>query len=151
MAAQTATFQLLASILAPFVVIHTSVDLAKKALKAAPAALARHGPTVVGLACIPLLPLVDHPIEHGALRCGGRGGVCAPSDAASPPLQPLRVCSTASGRAPEAQRKTRSTPDASAGHALRIARVMLSRLSESQSVEAKFARSFTSRSRTIGA
>ena len=34
-AAQTATFQLLASILAPFVVIHTSVDVAKKALAAA--------------------------------------------------------------------------------------------------------------------
>jgi len=71
-AAQTATFQLLASILAPFVVIHTSVDLAKKALASAPATLARHGPTVVGLACIPLLPLVDHPIEHGALRRGSR-------------------------------------------------------------------------------
>ena len=135
-ATQTATFQLLASILAPFVVIHTSVDLAKKALKSAPAALARHGPTVVGLACIPLLPLVDHPIEHGAPRCGGRGGACAPSDAAeSRPPQPLRVCSTASGRAPAAQRKTRSTPDA-AGPALHIARIMLSRrLSESQSVD----------------
>ena len=65
-AAQTATFQLLASILAPFAVIHTSVGLAKKALASAPAALARHGPTAIGLACIPLLPLVDHPIEHGA-------------------------------------------------------------------------------------
>ena len=72
-AAQTATFQLLASILAPFVVIHTSVDLAKKALASAPATLARHGPTVVGLACIPLLPLVDHPIEHGAAQRRLRG------------------------------------------------------------------------------
>ena len=64
MAVQTATFQLLASIAAPFVAIHTTVDVAKKAM--ANTRLARHGPSAAGLALIPLLPLVDHPIEHGA-------------------------------------------------------------------------------------
>jgi hypothetical protein len=63
-AAQTATFQLLASIAAPFVVIHTAVGAAKKALASTKAA--RLGPTLVGLALIPALPIVDHPIEHGA-------------------------------------------------------------------------------------
>jgi hypothetical protein len=81
-AAQTATFQLLASILAPFAVIHTSVGLAKKALATAPAVLARHGPTAIGLACIPLLPLVDHPIEHGA-RLRRRAHAPAAAEAAS--------------------------------------------------------------------
>ena len=90
MAAQTATFQLLASILAPFVVIHTSVDLAKKALKSAPAALARHGPTAIGLACIPLLPLVDHPIEHGAARRAARRGKLATD--AWPGVRSGRLC-----------------------------------------------------------
>jgi hypothetical protein len=65
-AAQTATFQLLASIAAPFVVIHTAVGAAKKALASTKAA--RLGPTLVGLALIPALPIVDHPIEHGAAR-----------------------------------------------------------------------------------
>ena len=63
-AVQTATFQLLASIAAPFVVIHTAVDLAKRSL--AHTRAARIGPVVAGLALIPALPLVDHPIEHGA-------------------------------------------------------------------------------------
>ena len=63
-AVQTATFQLLASIAAPFVVIHTAVDLAKRSL--AHTRAARIGPVIAGLALIPALPLVDHPIEHGA-------------------------------------------------------------------------------------
>jgi hypothetical protein len=65
-AAQTATFQLLASIAAPFAAIHSAVALAQKAL--AHTRAARVGPSLVGLALIPALPLVDHPIEHGARR-----------------------------------------------------------------------------------
>ena len=61
---QTAVFQGLASIAAPFVAIHSQVHLFQKLLRNTPAA--KHGPTVAGLALIPLLPLVDHPIEHGA-------------------------------------------------------------------------------------
>ena len=61
---QTAVFQGLASIAAPFVAIHSQVHLFQKLLRNT--AAAKHGPTVAGLALIPLLPLVDHPIEHGA-------------------------------------------------------------------------------------
>jgi len=63
-AAHATTFQLLASIIAPFLAIHTAVDLGKKAL--ANTRVARHGPTACGLALIPLLPLSDEPIEAGA-------------------------------------------------------------------------------------
>jgi hypothetical protein len=63
-AAHAATFQLLASIIAPFLAIHTAVDLGKRAL--AHTRAARHGPTACGLALIPLLPLSDEPIEAGA-------------------------------------------------------------------------------------
>lgn len=66
MAAHATTFQLLASIIAPFLAIHTAVDLGKKAL--ANTRVARHGPTACGLALIPLLPLSDEPIETGACR-----------------------------------------------------------------------------------
>jgi fission process protein 1 len=59
---QTAVFQGLASIGAPFVAIHSQVHLFQKLLRNT--AAAKHGPTVAGLALIPLLPLVDHPIEH---------------------------------------------------------------------------------------
>lgn len=62
--AQTAVFQGLASILAPFLIIHSQVHLFQKLLRNTPAA--KHGPTAAGLALIPLLPLVDEPIEHGA-------------------------------------------------------------------------------------
>ena len=75
-AAHATTFQLLASIIAPFLAIHTAVDLGKKALKNT--RVARHGPTACGLALIPLLPLSDEPIETGASRCAaalfGRAG-----------------------------------------------------------------------------
>jgi hypothetical protein len=71
-AVQTATFQMLASIGAPFVIIHTAVGAAKKAL--AQTKMARLGPTLIGLALIPALPIVDHPIEHGAPR---ESAVCA--------------------------------------------------------------------------
>ena len=60
--AQTAVFQTLASILAPFAIIHTQVHLFQKLLRNTP--VAKHGPTAAGLALIPLLPMVDPPIEH---------------------------------------------------------------------------------------
>ena len=64
MAAHATTFQLLASIIAPFLAIHTAVDVGKKVL--ANTRVARHGPTACGLALIPFLPLADEPIETGA-------------------------------------------------------------------------------------
>ena len=63
-ATQTATFQLFASILAPFVAIHQTVHLTQRLLKSQTGALARYGPTCAGLALIPVLPIVDHPVEH---------------------------------------------------------------------------------------
>ena len=64
---ETLTFQLLASIAVPSLIIHTAVhqaqEVAKKAAK--PTKLARYGPTALGLAIIPVLPFtIDHPIEH---------------------------------------------------------------------------------------
>ena len=61
-AAQTALFQLLASILVPFGAIHTQVHVFQKLLKNTVAA--KHGPSAAGLALIPLLPIVDEPIEE---------------------------------------------------------------------------------------
>jgi mitochondrial fission process protein 1 len=63
-AAQTATFQLLASILVPFGAIHTQVHLWQKLLRNTATTIARHGPSAAGLALIPVLPLVDEPIEE---------------------------------------------------------------------------------------
>lgn len=64
---ETLTFQLLASIAVPSLIIHTAVhqaqNLAKKAAK--PTKLARYGPTALGLGIIPVLPFtIDEPIEH---------------------------------------------------------------------------------------
>ena len=64
---ETLTFQLLASIAVPSLIIHTAVhqaqNLAKRAQK--PTKLARYGPTALGLAIIPVLPFtIDEPIEH---------------------------------------------------------------------------------------
>ena len=68
-AAQTTTFQLLASILTPFVAIHSQVALFSKLLKNTPAA--KFGPSAAGLALIPFLPLVDEPIEHAVEQAFG--------------------------------------------------------------------------------
>jgi fission process protein 1 len=64
---ETLTFQLLASIAVPSLIIHTAVhqaqNMAKRATK--PTKLARYGPTALGLAIIPVLPFtIDSPIEH---------------------------------------------------------------------------------------
>lgn len=57
-------FQGLASLFVPFVVIHTAVDVSKRAFKQMNK-FHRWGPTTVGLSIIPLLPsYVDEPIEE---------------------------------------------------------------------------------------
>ncbi len=64
---ETLTFQLLASIAVPSLIIHTAVHQAQKIAKRAtkPTKLARYGPTALGLAIIPVLPFtIDSPIEH---------------------------------------------------------------------------------------
>ena len=54
----------LASLLAPYAIIHTQVSVAQSICKRINR-FQRWGPTVAGLALIPLLPsLVDEPIEH---------------------------------------------------------------------------------------
>jgi len=44
------------------VVIHSVVDFSKKRLVGG--RFAKLGPTLAGLACIPLLPVVDEPVER---------------------------------------------------------------------------------------
>ena len=65
-------FQGLASIFLPAVTIHTIVDQSAKAIKKSATSsplLKRWGPSAVGLACLPLLPVVfDEPIEMGLER-----------------------------------------------------------------------------------
>ena len=65
-AVHTACFQTIASVLVPSVVIHQVVHLAQNVASARlPAGrIARWLPSAVGLACIPLMPLIDHPVEH---------------------------------------------------------------------------------------
>ncbi|KAJ6539063.1 mitochondrial 18 KDa protein-domain-containing protein [Mycena capillaripes] len=65
-AVERATFQSLASMALPALTIHTAVKQAKKAFdKAKNPRLRTWGPTVTGLAIVPVLPyLFDHPVEH---------------------------------------------------------------------------------------
>jgi len=63
-------FQLVASLVVPFLFIHTAVHQTTKVLKRlrmdkkAPI-VARWGPSAVGLVCVPVMPLyIDHPCEH---------------------------------------------------------------------------------------
>mmetsp|Transcript_21887 Transcript_21887/g.48055 ORF Transcript_21887/g.48055 Transcript_21887/m.48055 type:complete len:204 (-) Transcript_21887:1797-2408(-) len=60
---QATTFQLFASLLIPAVLIHQMVHAAQKGFQKL-GRFTKWGPSVVGLACIPLMPLIDHPIEH---------------------------------------------------------------------------------------
>lgn len=64
--AHATVFQGLASLAAPFAIIHTTVSAAGKvAARTGSKAAMRYGPTVAGLAWIPFLPsLVDEPIEE---------------------------------------------------------------------------------------
>ncbi|KAG5637631.1 hypothetical protein H0H81_003912 [Sphagnurus paluster] len=65
-AVQRATFQSIASMALPAFTIHTAVAQAKKAFKNTQnVRLKTWGPTVTGLAIVPVLPyLFDHPVEH---------------------------------------------------------------------------------------
>lgn len=60
---ETATFQVLASLLIPSVIIHQAVHVAQGVFKKGP--LKKFGPVAVGLSLIPLMPYFDEPVEHG--------------------------------------------------------------------------------------
>uniref|UniRef100_A0A6V3UCH0 Mitochondrial fission process protein 1 n=1 Tax=Lotharella globosa TaxID=91324 RepID=A0A6V3UCH0_9EUKA len=62
----TLTFQSIASVLIPSVIIHQAVHFSQHGLEnmKAPAAVRRYGAAVVGLALIPGMPYIDEPIEH---------------------------------------------------------------------------------------
>ena len=62
---ERSAFQAIASVAVPFLVIHTAVDVTKKMCQKI-GKFQRWAPSVVGLACIPLLPAyLDHPVENG--------------------------------------------------------------------------------------
>mmetsp|Transcript_14746 Transcript_14746/g.42226 ORF Transcript_14746/g.42226 Transcript_14746/m.42226 type:complete len:261 (-) Transcript_14746:8-790(-) len=65
--AHTATFQVGASLALPALIIHTAVHQAQNVLRrptfSAMPRLAQYGPSGLGLAIIPLLPLLDPPVE----------------------------------------------------------------------------------------
>jgi fission process protein 1 len=62
---ERSVFQAIASIAVPFLVIHTTVDIATKIFKKYLPKYTRFGPSIVGLSIIPLLPMyLDHPVEH---------------------------------------------------------------------------------------
>ncbi|RXW21184.1 hypothetical protein EST38_g4674 [Candolleomyces aberdarensis] len=65
-AVQRATFQSVASMALPALTIHTLVAQSKKAfVNAKSPRIKTWGPTVTGLAIVPILPyLFDHPVEH---------------------------------------------------------------------------------------
>ncbi len=58
-------FQAVASIAVPFAIIHTAVAAGKKLFQKI-GKFQKWGPSVIGLAMIPFLPMyLDEPIEHG--------------------------------------------------------------------------------------
>ena len=62
----SATFELIASVAMPSLIIHQAVHFAQhQAHRLPPGLIARWIPTLVGLGCIPFLPYVDHPTEQG--------------------------------------------------------------------------------------
>lgn len=65
----TALFQFLASLALPAIIIHTVVHQVKHTIEKPkfshlPPKVLRYGPSGVGLAIIPFLPLMDPPCEH---------------------------------------------------------------------------------------
>lgn len=61
---ERSVFQAVASLALPAFIIHSAVDVAKHAFKRV-GKFQKWGPSVVGLACIPLLPMyLDEPVEH---------------------------------------------------------------------------------------
>lgn len=69
-AVQRATFQSIASMALPAFTIHTAVAQSRKAFRhATNPRIKTWGPTVTGLAIVPILPfLFDHPVEHATDR-----------------------------------------------------------------------------------
>jgi len=64
-AVHTATFQTIASVLLPSLIIHQAVHLAERAVHILPPTrLTRWIPSIFGLALIPVLPYIDEPVEH---------------------------------------------------------------------------------------
>lgn len=62
---ERSTFQAVASVIGPFLIIHTSVDMTKR-LCTRMGRFQKWGPTLVGLSIIPFLPVcLDHPVEQG--------------------------------------------------------------------------------------
>jgi len=60
----TTIFQTIASVLVPSAIIHTAVHRTQKFVNARPSVFAKkYAPVAAGLALIPALPIVDHPIE----------------------------------------------------------------------------------------
>ena len=58
------TFQLIASMAIPTLIIHSTVDITHKILKKMNR-FQKWGPTIAGLCVVPLLPLyIDHPVEQ---------------------------------------------------------------------------------------
>ena len=79
MVVERSTFQLLASIVGPFAVIHTAVDQSSKFFKKINK-FKKWGPSVVGLSLIPILPMIlDEPVEHGLEWAFGNYGPWAKS------------------------------------------------------------------------
>jgi len=61
-AAHATTFQLIASLIIPSAIIHTAVSKSGKLFKKL-GMFTKWGPSVVGISLIPLMPLIDHPVE----------------------------------------------------------------------------------------
>jgi len=61
---ERASFQAVASVAVPSLIIHTTVDFTTKIVTKI-GRFQKWGPTIAGLAAVPLLPLfLDHPIKH---------------------------------------------------------------------------------------
>jgi len=59
----SATFELIASVAMPSLIIHQAVHFVQHRAHRLPGPVARWAPTVVGLSCIPFLPFLDPPAE----------------------------------------------------------------------------------------
>lgn len=64
-AVHATTFEVIASVLMPSLIIHQAVHFAQHhAHRLPPGPLTKWAPTLVGLCCIPFLPYLDPPAEH---------------------------------------------------------------------------------------
>lgn len=77
---ERSTFQLVASLAGPALIIHTAVDMAKHAARKMNR-FQKWGPSIFGLAIIPLLPMyLDEPAEHAIEYMFARYGPWAAPD-----------------------------------------------------------------------